>query len=286
MKLFVLLILISFSLGISSPNVSAEQKIVVEHYQQQARYVFGLKLLNLALSKLNLPYEVITPDAQELNEARGERMVISGDLDLQWMSTNVSREKTMIPIRIPIYRGVHGLRLLLVTKEKFSAISDIRTTEDLRQFVGGHGSHWGDLPVYKHNKLSVVTNTSYFSLFKQLEKGYFDYFHRGLNEIWDEQARYSSKLIIADNVMLFYQHPTYFFVSKHRPELAEQLKEGLQIALDDGSFKSLFLQEFDEVISKGKLESRKLIILNNPVIPAGTPDIDTSWWFSGIVEDK
>ncbi|WP_419904743.1 hypothetical protein [Kiloniella sp.] len=261
------------------PNpLHAENPLIVKHYQQQDRYSFGLKVLTLALSKLDTPFHVQTPQGQFVNEKRGENQIIDGQLDLQWMSTTMGRENDMIPIKIPLYRGLLGLRLLLVKKERHDQLSGINDLKGLQNHIGGHGVHWGDLPVYKANNLRVVTNVNYEKLFQLLIGNRFDYFHRGVNEIWEEQNRYSDKLKIADNVMLYYPHPVYFFVTKHRPELAKQLERGLKIALQDGSFKKLFLDSFGKIIQQGELDKRHLIILKNPVVPARTQPFDTSWW--------
>ena len=273
---FLLLLLLASTL-LSQPS-RAENAIVVKHYQQQDRYNFGLQVLTLAFSKLDTPFEIQTPEHQYANEKRGEQQVITGQLDLQWMSTTPHRENEMISIKIPIYRGILGLRLLLVKKGRNNQLSTIETIDDLRMYAGGHGLHWGDLPVYEANNLPVVAHVDYDKLFQMLIGKRFDYFHRGLNEIWDEQARYSDQLSIADNVMLFYPHPVYFFVTKKRPELAEQIAKGLQIAIEDGSFKKLFLKNFTPIIQQGQLDSRKLIVLTNPVVPQNTLSIDTTWW--------
>lgn len=250
----------------------------IKHYQQQARYAYGAKLLDLANSKLDTPYEIIAPERQSMNEARGELEVIAGRLDLEWMSTNEARESQMIPIRIPIYQGILGLRLLLVTKEKHPDISKISSIRELRAYTGGHGKHWGDLPVYAANSLKVVTHVKYEKLFELLKIGRFDYFHRGVNEIWGELEAHQNELSIADNLMLFYPHPVYFFVSKHRPELAKQLELGLTRAIADGSFEQLFLATQSQYINQAKLENRSLIVLYNPTLPADTPCFQTNWW--------
>ncbi len=259
-------------------TLMADQPIIVKHYQQHERYEFGGKLLNLALSKLNLPYEVIPPKNININEARGELEVISGGYDIQWLSTTTHREATMIPIKIPVYRGILGLRLILITKKNHNRFSQLKTLKELQAYTGGHGTHWMDLPVYKENNLKVITYINYDSLFKQLEHNFFDYFHRGLNEIWKERARYKNTLSIADNIMLFYPQPVYFFVSKKQPELAKLIGRGLKVALRDGSFKKLFLEFHQNVIQQGGLPNRTLITLRNPDIPAGSPPLDTHWW--------
>ena len=212
----------------------AEEPIIIRHYQKQDRYKFGIKLLDLAMSKLGRDYKIVGPEKQRVNEARGEISIIDGELDIEFLSTTVKREASMLPVKIPVYRGLLGLRLLLVrptSNEKFRTIKNI---EGLRQFVGGHGQHWGDLPVYEANNLKVMTSVDYESLFNMLIWKRFDYFHRGINEIWDELDRYSKDLIIADNIMLFYEQPVYFFIGKHRPDLALQVEQGLNISLQDG----------------------------------------------------
>ena len=259
-------------------RIYAEDTIIVKHYQQHPRYEFGLKVLDLALSKLEQNYQIVGPQTQELNQARGELLVIDGQFDLQFISTTLHRESSMIPVRIPIYQGLLGLRLLLVKPELNAEIKNITSLDELRKFVGGHGAHWGDLPVYAENKLKVVTSVSYDNLFEMLKKERFDYFHRGVNEIWNELEHYPNDFVVADNIMLFYPHPVYFFVGKHRPELAEQIERGMRIAIADGSYQTLFLQYHEKDIMRAKLDDRRLIILKNPAVPADTPIIRKDWW--------
>lgn len=267
-------------LVVSVNSVANQEPNSVRHYQYQSRYVFGHDVLELALSYSDKPYQIIDPDKQSVNEARGEHLVTTGELDVQWLSTSTEREQKMIPIRIPVYRGILGLRLLLATKEQAPELSKIRTLGALRKYSGGHGSHWQDLPVYAANNLPVKTYGSYEALFKQLEKNRFDYFHRGVNEIWEEHDRYQNTLSVVDNLMLFYDHPVYFFVSKSRPQLALDIEKGLNAALKDGSFKKIFLEFHRDMLDKSNLAKRKLIYLKNPVAPKKHPTTHWEWWLN------
>ena len=249
----------------------------VSHYQSQQRYAFGAKLLELALTKTGLKFEIKAIDENAVNEGRGELMVIRGQLDVQWHSTTAKREASMIPIKIPVYRGMLGLRLLLAKNSRAAELSNIQTLAQLQKYTGGHGTHWGDLPVYATNNLPVRTHVDYELLFKWLIDERFDYFHRGMNEIWPEQKRYSEELSVVDNVMLFYPHPVYFFVTHHRPDLAKKLELGLQKAIDDGSYKALFFEEHQSILNQSNLSKRRLIKLSNPVAPDLDPEV-TQWW--------
>lgn len=256
----------------------ADGPIIVKHYQQQARYEFGLKVLDLALSKLGEDYQIIGPATQEMNEGRGELLVTEGILDVEFMSATLQRESKMIPVRIPVYQGLLGLRLLLVKPELNVLIQEIDSLEGLRKFTGGHGTHWGDLPVYEANGLKVETATQYDNLFKMLQYDRFDYFHRGVNEIWAEQERFSEQFVVADNIMLYYPQPVYFFVSKERPELARKIEKGFTLALNDGSYKALFQGYYSDMLQRADLASRKLIVLQNPAAPPDSPFLHLEWW--------
>jgi ABC-type amino acid transport substrate-binding protein len=61
--------------------------------------------------------------------------------------------------------------------------------------------------------------------------------------------------MIADNLMLFYQHLVHFFVGKHRPELAKALKKGLAIALQDGSYKALFQSYYANTLERANSDT-------------------------------
>lgn len=270
----VLSLFIVFQINI----VCAEEPIIIKHYQTQERYQFGIRVLDLAMSKLGKEYKIISSIKHKRNEARGERDIINGRLDLEFAQTTMQREASMIAVKIPVYSGILGLRLLLIKPANNKTISAVKNIEELTQFVGGHGRHWADLSVYPANNLQVITCTKYELLFTMLIKERFDYFHRGIFEIWDELERYSDDLIIADNVMFFYEHPVYFFIGKHRPDLALQVEQGLNIAMQDGSYKKLFMEYHGELIKKANLKSRTLIPLHNPSIPPNTAKVTTNWW--------
>lgn len=274
---WLLSLILPFGLCLSPLSIAAPQSYVIKHYQDHPRYHFGLSVLELVLSKAEIDYQLISPQLG-LNEGRGEQLVKMGALDLQFMSTTVEREQSMIPIRIPIYRGLLGARLLLVERDNKELFSDVQDAEGLKAFVGGHGVHWGDLPVYAANGLPVKTSASYDSLFRMLKGNRFDYFHRGVSEVWGEIALHGPHLTIADHVFLFYPHPVYFFVNKDKPVLADLIEKGFAIALKDGSYQYLFEEAFGAMVRQAKLEQRRLIVLDNPVNPNCMQVIDTHWW--------
>ena len=266
-------------------SLAAEEPLVVRHYQHQERYEFGRAVLELALSKISKPYVIEDPINQDVNEGRGELLLLKNRYDLEWISASDERECKLIAIKIPLYRGILGLRLLLVRKEDHEKISRIKTIQELRHYTGGHGLHWQDLPIYFENELPVHANVKYEALFEQLKRKRFDYFHRGINEVWEEYERHKDSLSIADNIMLFYPHPIYFYVSPNRPLLAEDLKNGLLKSLDDGSFRKLFIKFHGDKINRAQLDKRNIIKLRTPELVNKTPILEDDWWLPKTLMD-
>ena len=213
-----------------------------------------------------------------MNEARGELQLLQNVYDLEWLTASTERNCKLIPIKIPLYRGILGFRLLLVRKADHEKISNITNISDLRQLTGGHGLHWQDLSIYAANELPVHANVKYETLFEQLKTKRFDYFHRGINEVWEEYEQHKDSLSIADNILLFYEQPVYYYVSPHRPLLAKDLTLGLQRALEDGSYKALFSRYFDHILKRVDFENRKIIKLKSVSSDELEPKLETDWW--------
>ena len=63
-------------------------------------------------------------------------------------------------------------------------------------------------------------------------------------------------------------------------QLADALEQGLQVALQDGSFRQLFLSHFRDVLRDADLAHREIVRLHNPTLPALTPLQRSELWFN------
>lgn len=211
----------------------------------QAHEVYFYRLLELALQKTSAnygPYE-LRQITKHLSHKRylAEVTRDHGIIDLTWTMTSAERETDMLPIKISLLRGMNSYRVFLVRKEDLPKFAQITTLEQLKAYSAGSGSDWPDTPILKSNGLPVVTSAHYELLFTMLARKRFDYFPRGVYEVWNEQEAHASKgFVIEPNLMFHYPAPIYFFVNKNKPELAQRIKEGLEIAIADGSFEQLF----------------------------------------------
>lgn len=194
-------------------------------------------------------------------------------VDLMWTVTDRQREASgLLPVRIPIDRGLMGWRLLLVRRKELAQWREVRSLADLRPRLAGQGHDWPDTTILRANGLQVGTSSVYEALFRMLAAGRIDYFPRSILEIDAEMAgNRHPELAIAPELMLHYPAAAYLFVSPTRPELAATLKTGLEAAVADGSFQRLHREFYGPVLKAHPIVPERVLKLSNPLLPAETP---------------
>lgn len=202
------------------------------------------ELLELALSKTaetEGPVE-ITRYPRELTGARFFSMLERGQgIDVLWSMTNPTLERDLLRIPVSLLRGLNSHRVLLVRDSDLDRFAAVRNLQDLKQLRAGMVAHWPDTKILEDNGLQVVTSVHYDLLFNMLEAQRIDYFQRGLYEVSQEQQTHADKgIVIEPSLMLYYEGPIYFFVNRNNVALAERIERGLRMAIDDGSFDTLF----------------------------------------------
>jgi hypothetical protein len=238
-------------------------------------------LLKVALSKIPEKYEWSEHTVD--SEARQVQMIQDNQLDIAWYATTNEFEDNLMPIRICIFKGLLGYRVLLIKKGTQHKFDNIRTIEDLRKVSLGQGRFWADTNILTANGLSVVKVVKYESLFFMLDGDRFDGFPRGAHEPWSEIQRYSKlSLEVEDHLLLSYTNPFYFFVSKSNTELARNIEKGLRIAIEDGSFEQYFMNDptVKAAFQQANLKNRIIIPLDNPTLPKLTPVNDKTLWLN------
>jgi hypothetical protein len=275
---FVLPIFIGF-LIFCSLNTQAKPLRMVDSEDGIPKYAKGL--LKLALSKIPEKYEWDESTAN-VTENRVIQMLADNELDIVWYATTNDFEERMQPIRICIFKGLLGYRVLMIKKGTQHKFNGIKTIEDLRKVSLGQGRMWADTDVLVANQLNVVKVMKYDGLFFMLDGDRFDAFPRGVHEPWNEIAtRPTLDLDVEENLLLVYPNPFYFFVSKSNNELARNIEKGLRIAIADGSFDDYVFNdpELKTALEKANLKNRIIIPLKNPTLPKLTPLDDKSLWF-------
>jgi hypothetical protein len=232
------------------------------------------RLVELALSRAGSKLEI---RPVELDMAQGRSLIElaagHSPVDVMWTVTDREREASgLLPVRIPIDRGLMGWRLLLVRRSELAQWQRVRGLDELRQRLAGQGHDWPDTTILRANGLQVGTSSGYDALFRMLAAGRVDYFPRSILEIDAEMAgdRHPA-LAIAPRLMLYYPAAAYLFVSPTRPDLAEALRIGLEAAVADGSFQRLHREFYGAVLKAHPVSPGQVLRLSNPLLPAETP---------------
>jgi len=249
------------------------------------RSEYFVKLLELALEKtatqLNTTHLKATPSTMKQGRAIHE-LAQGRTIDIVWTVTSITREKKLLPIRIPLLKGLLGHRVLIIRKEdknKFAAVNNIK---DLQRFAAGQGHDWPDTKILRANQFTVSTTSSYDGLFEMLEAQRFDFFPRGINEAWQElETQENPGLIVEDHILLYYPSPIYFFVNNNNQMLANRIEEGLKRSIEDGSFNQLFYSYHvhKKMFQAGNIKQRQMILLHNPLLSPLTPLNNKQLWY-------
>lgn len=247
--------------------------------ESDSRLEYPVRLLELALKKSGVEYDIRSHTRPMPQGAALTRLAKAEGVNVVWSMTSKDREEHLLPIRIPIDKGLFGYRVALVRQQNKGVLEHVKAVEDLRAFSAGQGHDWPDTAILRGNNLRVTTSTSYEGLFPMLQAGRFDYFPRSVLEVWDETAiAEKQQLVVEDKLLLYYPAAIYYFVNKKDAALASVIETGLTRAQADGSFDALFFERFGDVIKRANMRNRTLITLNNPLLPPETPLARKALW--------
>lgn len=242
---------------------------------------FPLSLLRLALGKTSLQYQ-LRPATSHMQQGRSmaELQANSGRLSVLWTMTSREREDKLLPIRIPIDKGLFGWRVAIIRTDHFDLFKGVVNPKQLSAFVAGQGHDWPDTDILKAAGLPVETTYQYENLFLMLSSGRFDYFPRSILEMMPEvESHRELGLMIEPSIVIHYPVAIYFFVNKNNQTLHNAIETGLERAIKDGSFNKLFYKTYGADIERARLADRRIIQINNALLPPETPLNRSELWF-------
>jgi hypothetical protein len=248
-------------------------------FEGDRRFDYARQLLELGLSKTGTDYRVQLAPVAMNQERQVLELEADRTIDVAPIPSSAEREERLLPIRIPIQKGLLGLRLGLIRKGDQGRFDGVNTLEDLQRVRVAQGQEWPDTLILRANGIDVITAPRYEGLFRMLVSQRFDYFPRSVNEIWDELVIHGDTLEVESRVALHYFYDAYFMVNKKNTRLAEAIRQGLEKAVADGSFDRLFDQHHGERLRKSQLDKRIVIELKNPLLTRGTPYDRPELWY-------
>lgn len=198
-----------------------------------------------------------------------------------WTATSTRRESLLRPIRIPMFKGLIGVRVLVIRREDEQKFRQLNHLHDLQKLVAGQGAGWPDTAILRANGLPVTESVGKEQLYKMLAAKRFDYFPRGVTEIANESAFLEQhKLMVVPNIHLSYPAAMYFFVNKENEELAKRIETGFELMIDNGQFDAFFYGHSRIKQGLPYLQGSRTIALKNPSLPALTPVNNPRYWYN------
>jgi len=282
----IIIVLVLSMISLSSAQTTRIFYCPAPESKDDSRFNYAIELLDLALNKtVSSGRSFKLAPAVNMNVGRAIDYLKRGDeetVNVIWTTTSKEREMLMLPIRIPIRKGLLGYRIFLIKKQDKNKFASIKNIEELKKLKVGQGHIWNDVKIFQANGFRLVKGSSYEGLFEMLCRGRFDYFSRGINEAPNEYEARKVKLPnlrVEETILLYYPWPKYFFTSKKNPALAKQIELGLEKMIQDGSFDKHFIKYHHDDIRKANLQKRKIFILSNPLLPSTAPLDKKELWF-------
>jgi len=282
--IFFLMMIILLPAG----KVAGDSVLMLKYPRPQSdkdtRHLYRIKLLELALQKTSREYGPyrIEYSSEKMSQSRAIVMIKNNSgINLVALPTSKQREAELLPVRIPILKGLLGYRIFIIRSGDSNKFRRIQNFDKLKKFSAGSGHDWLDSEILAYNGINVIKSSNYEGLFMMLRVKRFDYFPRGVNEAFDEVESRKSKfsdIEVEQKIAFHYPFPVYFFVNRDNILLKERIEKGLRFAIADGTFRKLFNRYNGEYIKKATVLKRKIIRLKNPLLPDETPLREKQLW--------
>lgn len=272
-------LLLLLFLGVFSLSLSASPQLIYPQPAQENDSDYPQVLLAKALQTAGLDYQLI-PSQDPIVQSRALRQLEANDgIDVVWTMTSIEREKHLLPVRIPIFKGLYGWRLLMIKPASQAKLNQVDTVSALATIPLLQGQGWPDTYVLQANGLRVSGTPQTQDLFDMLLRDRGIAFPRSILEIWTEQENYQSDLVVEEQLALFYPTAMYFFFRPTDTVLAAGVESGLKQMLANGEFDRLFTAYHQQAIDKARLFERKVLPLWNPLLPQLTPLEQERYWY-------
>lgn len=277
-------LLISIALLLATPSYGALWTITYPRPidDSDVRSEYPIALLKLALDKTGVNYNFRPSDRILLSAKAMRQLRENREVNVVWSMTDAQREKDLLPIRIPIAKGLIGLRVFVINDDNKSRFTNINSKNELLNLVALQGEEWPDTKILQANGFNVVTVPDYKEAYSLLIQGKGDFFPRSVIEVLAEIAEEGKEraLSIEPSMAIYYPTAMYYFVSKSNPTLARLIETGLNRAIEDGSFDALFNASNKPILEQLNMSERTVYTLENPLLPPKTPLTNDALWYT------
>lgn len=241
-------------------------------------------LLTLALSHSKNHY-TLSSAPKDLSTGRKTEQVIDKKMEVFWAGMSPELERSVRPIRIPIFKGLLGHRIFVIKKGTAEKYHHIETLEQLTLLRAGQGQFWGDTKILEAAGIPVTKASQGENLWAMLNENRFDYMALALHEPWTEiSKRQHLQVEVEPSLLLVYPFAMYFYVHKENDQLHRDIHKGMHEALMNGSYDELLFGSplINDALKKAQVHSRRIIRIPNPTLHPDTPVDRTQYWFDPL----
>jgi hypothetical protein len=251
-------------------------------YEGDERHVYPEALLKLALEKTGVRFEMVPSDRLKYQSKALRQLRENIEVNVVWSMTDRQREEDLLPVRIPIAKGLIGWRVLLTHKDKPFFGKTITSFSDLLVYSAVQGLDWPDTKILQANGFNVLAAQNHAESASLISRQQADFYPRSVIEVLSElnAADADPDLRLKQGIALHYKTAMYFFVNKKNKTLAKLIEVGLERAIADGSFDELFFKHHGETLKQLELENMLHFELDNPLLPLNTPVFDAHYWYT------
>ncbi len=250
------------------------------------RTQYPIALLKLALDKTGVNYELLPSDRILLTGKAMRQLRENREVSVVWSMTDIQREKDLTAIRIPIAKGLIGLRVFAIQDQKSAKFAQVESIADMREFVPIQGEDWPDTKILQASGFNVFTVPEFDKAYDFLSQGKGDFFPRSVIEITPELDKLgkSAGVSLEPSLAIYYPTAMYYFVSNNNKTLAHLIETGLQRAIEDGSFDTLFQSTYMPILDEINMDERTIFTIENPLLPNDTPLSKEGLWYKTAAE--
>jgi hypothetical protein len=270
--------------GISPAEAAARYIYYNQGSKFDAERSFPFQVLKLILAKSGKPYQLRPSPIGRATETRAIDALVAGEkIDVAWLGVSQTVDNKLLPVRIPIERGLLGYRVFLIDQRRQDDFRKVASLQDLRRYRALQAAGWPDIEVLRNAGLEVRTG-DYTHLFQMTLARRGDFFPRSAFEAFVERDKHADDapgLAVEETLALHYPYASMFYVRRSETTLHDDLYRGFQRAYADGSYMRLFLSNPDirTALRQAKLTSRHIIEIDNPFFPAEDRAIDARYWY-------
>ena len=269
-------------------NIYGSEDIIIAPPQSNSdssfKYYKAVLIRSLELtSKGYGPYKIVL-SKQVVSQGRAEVLLNeSNSLTIHRMGTNLKRETELVPIRIPLNKGLLGVRLLLTNSKIDKNINRETSSGQIKLLRACQGSHWPDTMILRDNNYKVLATPNYENMFKMLNHGRCHYFPRSIVEGIAEFKKVKTKypnIRLNKSVLLSYDFPMYFFVGRRNINLAKRVEKGLLIMSKNGELQKMLENNSStkDAFPLAQWRDYKIIKLRNKFLSDESPVDDKVLW--------